>query len=288
MEVKNAVKRQDEVFSQRFIKTAAVNAVYLLCGVMVSRGAVLDSLAPFGASYAAAVPKKYLLSSLAGTALGYILLSPSDSFRYIAVVIAIGCIRWLMSDIRRVAESWLFAPLAAFIPIFATGAALTFAGTGTLTTFADCVIEAVLAGAAAYFIGSSVRLAGEKRSIDAYSQQETACLVMTGCILILAFGSIAFEGVSLGRIIAIVVVLLCARYGGVAGGAVSGIATGSVFSIASRSLGYICGGFSFGGGTYGGTVCARRQARLRNYLCDCRRSDEPGVRRFNLNGKRAD
>lgn len=247
MDVKNAVHKRKSSFSDDFAVNAVTNAVYLLCGILVSRGAVLGTLAPFGASFAAAVPKKNLLASLAGVGIGYILLSPSDSFRYIAVVIAIGAIRWLMSDLGNISKSRLFAPLVAFVPILATGAALMFVSTSTLTSFADCVIEALLAGAAAYFISCTAKLSTEKRSIMAYSQQESASLVMTGCIFILAFGSIAFDNISLGRIIAIVIVLLCARYGGVGGGAVSGIATGSVFSIASRLGGYICGGFAFGG-----------------------------------------
>ncbi len=247
MESEKAIRRRSNSYQNEFIKNGAANLIYMLCGVLVSRGAVLGTLAPFGASYAAAVPKKYLLSSLIGTAFGYILLKPSDSFRYIAVVIAIGGLRWLMSDIERVTQSRLFAPLVAFIPILSTGTALLFVSTSTLTSFADCIIEAVLSGAAAYFISVSVKLSGEKRSITAYTQQETASLVMTGCVLILAFGSIAFENISFGRIMAIIIVLLCSRYGGVTGGAISGIATGSVFSIASRAQGFICGGFAFGG-----------------------------------------
>lgn len=247
MESIKSVRKKSNSMQSEFVRNGTANIIYFICGVIVSRGAVLGNLAPFGASFAAAVPKKYLLSSLVGTAFGYILLNPSDSFRYIAVVVAIGALRWLMSDLERVNRSRLFAPMVAFIPILATGVALLLVSTSTLTSFADCVIESVLAGAAAYFISVAVKLADEKRSITAYTQQETASLVMTGCVLVLAFGSIAFEGISLGRIIAVIVVLLCARYGGVTGGAVSGIATGSVFSIASRSLGFICGGYAFGG-----------------------------------------
>lgn len=247
MENIKSVRKKSNSMQSEFVRNGTANIIYFICGVIVSRGAVLGNLAPFGASFAAAVPKKYLLSSLVGTAFGYILLNPSDSFRYIAVVVAIGALRWLMSDLERVNLSRLFAPMVAFIPILATGVALLLVSTSTLTSFADCVIESVLAGAAAYFISVAVKLADEKRSITAYTQQETASLVMTGCVLVLAFGSIAFEGISLGRIIAVIVVLLCARYGGVTGGAVSGIATGSVFSIASRSLGFICGGYAFGG-----------------------------------------
>lgn len=247
MESTKALKRKTSDNRNDFVRNGAVNFIYLLCGLLVSRGTLLGTLAPFGASYAAAVPKKYLFSSLVGTAFGYILLKPTDSFRYIAVIVAIGALRWLMGDIEKVSKSRLFAPLAAFLPTLATGIALLFASTSTLSSFADCFIEAVLSGAAAYFISVSVQLADEKRVISAYTRQETASLVMTGCVLILAFGSITFENISLGRIIAITAVLLCARYGGVNGGAVCGIATGAVFSIASRAQGFVCGGFAFGG-----------------------------------------
>ena len=247
MESTKALKRKTSDNRNDFVRNGAVNFIYLLCGILVSRGTLLGTLAPFGASYAAAVPKKYLFSSLVGTAFGYILLKPTDSFRYIAVIVAIGALRWLMGDIEKVSKSRLFAPLAAFLPTLATGIALLFASTSTLSSFADCFIEAVLSGAAAYFISVSVQLADEKRGISAYTRQETASLVMTGCVLILAFGSLTFENISLGRIIAITAVLLCARYGGVNGGAVCGIATGAVFSIASRAQGFVCSGFAFGG-----------------------------------------
>lgn len=247
MESTKALRKRVSGNRNDFVRNGAVNFIYLLCGILVSRGTLLGTLAPFGASYAAAVPKKNLLPSLIGTSFGYILLKPTDSFRYIAVIVAIGALRWLMGDIEKVSRSRLFAPLAAFLPTLATGIALLFASTSALSSFADCFIESVLAGAAAYFISVSVQLADEKRGISAYTRQETASLVMTCCVLILAFGSITFENISLGRIIAITAVLLSARYGGVNGGAVSGIATGAVFSIASRAQGFVCGGFAFGG-----------------------------------------
>ncbi len=241
-----AIQRKNN-YQSEFAKTTVINFIYLLCGIIVSRGAVLGTLAPFGASFASAVPKKYLLSSLLGVSFGYILLNPSDSFRYIAVIVSIGGLRWLMSDIPKIHKSRMFAPLVSFFPILATGVALTFVSTSTLSTFADCLVEAVLAGVASYFMSVAVKLSEEKRSITAFNQQETASIVMTGCVMILAFGSINYMGISLGRIIAVIVVLLCARYGGINGGAVSGIATGAIFSIASRTLGFICGGYAFGG-----------------------------------------
>ena len=141
MEAKTTLARRQDAVQGDFMRKMLTNAGCLLCGILVSRGAVLGSLAPFGASFAAAVPRKYLLSSLLGTAFGYVLLKPSDSFRYLAVVAAIGGLRWLLGDLDKVTKSKVFAPLVAFVPIFATGVSLLFVSTSTLTTFADCVTE---------------------------------------------------------------------------------------------------------------------------------------------------
>ena len=92
---------------------------------------------------------------------------------------AIGGLRWLLGDLDKVTKSKVFAPLVAFVPIFATGVSLLFVSTSTLTTFADCVTEAVIAGAAAYFISTALHLAGDNRSFEVFSQQETASVVQS-------------------------------------------------------------------------------------------------------------
>ena len=230
-----------------FIKTAGLNVLFFACGTLITRGAVLGDMAPFGSSYAASVPKRRLIPSLLGTALGYILLKPSDSFRYIAVIIAIGCARWLLSDIGKISSSKLFAPLCAFIPTAATGIALSFGGAGTMATLTGSLIEAALAAVAAYFISYTFRLSYGRRGLTAFTAQETACVVMTACVLILSLGQVAIDNVSLGRIIAVIAVMFCAKNGGVNGGAVSGASTGAVFSLAQFEQGFICGGYSFGG-----------------------------------------
>ncbi len=243
----HAAQAKEKAEQKRFLKNAVQNVIYLGLGFVVSRGAVMGNLAPFGASFAAAVPKNRLAAAMVGTALGYVVLNPSNSFRYAAVIIAIGALRWLLSEIEFIRRSLLFTPLTAFGTVFATGAALLFGSSGTFSSLADCLIEAVLAGAAAYFMALTVRLATQRRGLAAFSQQESAALVLTGCVLMLSLGSVRIEGISVGRILAVLAILLCARYGGVNGGAVSGIATGAVFSLSDYGQGYICGGFAFGG-----------------------------------------
>lgn len=240
-----AVPRRQE--QNNFTKTAVYNLIYGGLGVLVAHGAVLGNLAPFGASFAAAVPKERLAAALVGTALGYVMRDPSDSFRYVAVVIAVGALRWLFSELDFIRRSRIFAPAVAFGTVLATGGALLFGGAGSLSSPFDCVVEALLAGAAAYFMAATVRLSSQRRGLSAFTRTESACLVLTACVLLLSLGGIAVEGISLGRVLAAVAVLLCARYGGVAGGAVSGICAGAVFSLADTGQGYLCGGFAFGG-----------------------------------------
>lgn len=228
------------------IKSVVIHGIYFLCGVIISRGALMGELSPFGASFAAAVPKRQLVWAIAGTSLGYIALNPRNSFRYIAIVLAIGVLRWMLSDIKKIAQSRLFACLAAFIPVLVTGIVLFFT-TSSTTQITQTVIEACLAGTAAFFLKQTTEMYYSKRTFKSFSQQEVASLVMTGCILILSLGSIAVENVSLGRILAVMIILFCARYGNITGGSISGIATGSIFSLSSYSMSYLCGGYAFGG-----------------------------------------
>lgn len=79
---------------------------------------------------------------------------------------------------KRVKNSALFAPLVAFLPILATGIVLTFVSTSTLSSLTDCIIEAVLAGTAAYFFSSTVRLSTERRSIAAFPNRKPQVLCL--------------------------------------------------------------------------------------------------------------
>ena len=106
--------------------------------------------------------------------------------------------------------------------------------------------SAVVRGAA-YFFTQTVKVLSGSRGAAALSQQELACVALTGCIGILAFANVMIGYVSVGRILAVLAVLYCAQYGGVGGGGVSGIATGIIFSLSSASLSYIAGAYAFGG-----------------------------------------
>ena len=244
---KTTGKSNEEYGLKQFVRSIVLQTVYFLLGILISRGAVFGELSPFAPAFVAAVPRKNTGVSVAGSILGYILLSPADAFRYIAVVISIGVLKWLLSDIRKLAGSRAFAPIIAFVPMVATGVALMYVSTSRMTELGVCLVEALIAGAAAYFISRSTELMTSSRGLTSFSQQEIACLAVSLCIIMLSFASVSIIGISVGRLLAVLVVLMCARYGGVAGGSISGIATGVVFSLGSVEMAFLSGAYAFGG-----------------------------------------
>ena len=229
------------------LKNIAERSAYALLGVMVSQGVIFGSLAPFGSSYVAAVPRRQVFWAVLGASVGYIILKPSDAFRYVAVTVAISLVRWVAQDLRRLSRSVLFAPAVAFAPIFASGVVMMFVSTSTLSDFSMVTVEALVAAAVAYFIERSIFLVNTRRRLTSFSQSELASLVMTGCVLMLSLGRLEFEHVSIGRILAVLIILVCARYGSVVGGAIAGIATGAVFGMSASDFAFLCAGYSFGG-----------------------------------------
>ena len=249
MSVVEAAKRRTVV--RRHVSGAAkgfaVHIGYFVCGALISRGAMLGTLSPFGASFCAAIPFSFLPAGVLGTALSYLFLSPVDSFRYIAVVAAIAVIRWLLHEIRRISENRFFPSATAFLTVFATGLALTFSAKSEMTDGFLAFTEGLIAAGGAYFMGRTAALSGSRRALSGFSQQELACIAMTGCILLLSLSTLSLGNVSVGRILAVLSVMIFARYGYVKGGSVAGIATGIVFALSDNNLLCLAGGYSLSG-----------------------------------------
>lgn len=237
----------DSVWSKAAYRSVIIHGIYFLCGAVVSHGAVFGSYAPFGAAFCAAVPYENALAATIGSVIGYVLLYPNGSFRYVATVITIFALRWMLNDLDKISKSRVFAPLVAMVPLLCTGGVMVAVSYRSEMDIVMCLIEALLAAVGAYFFSQTVILAAGSKGLATFNQQEIACLVMTGCIFLLSANTITISGISVGRILAVTAVLFCAYYGSVAGGSIGGIATGVVFGIGSENFGFVTACYSFGG-----------------------------------------
>ncbi len=218
------------------------------CGFIAAGGTIFGSYSPFGISAAAALPFSGVFSSLIGSVLGYISFTDgSERFRYIAAMLAVVAIRWTLNDIKKLNRHSLYAAAVCFLPSIATGfAAMSVSGFRT-DRAVFCVLEAVIGAAAAYFLSRTIIILHGTKSLPSLLLPEAACLVLTGCVGILALSGIMIGPVSIGRIAAILCILIASRYGSTAGGAVSGISAGIVLSIASDEMFFIGSAYAFGG-----------------------------------------
>ncbi len=248
MEVTTLKRRESSRSSlSSLLKEIGVHSVYFVLGFMVSKGAVFGNIAPFGVSLVAAVPMKYIGAAVGGASFGHIFLSPENSFRYIAVIIASSALRWLFSDIKAISRSKLFPAIIAFTPLFVTGLVLSFVSEAGTSLLGRSLVEALLSATGGYFLGRTVSLLSSLRGLWGFSKTELSCLGVTGTILILSLLPVSFFGISLGRFLAVLCILMCARYGGVALSAVAATATGAVFSATSVSMAFLGGSYALGG-----------------------------------------
>ena len=244
----SAIRKLRKIDFGEGAKGIFVQIATFVCGFLAAKASVFEAYAPFGISVTAAVPFSTVFSSFLGALLGYIIMPASGgSFRYVAAMVAVIAIRWTLSDIKKINRHFLYSAIVSFVPTFATGLAMMSVGGFSPRLFSLYTTEALLGGAASYFISRTVVMLSGTRSLGMLMPQELACLIMSGCIGILALSDLTVGTLSIGRIFSVLIVLFSARYGGIPGGAISGIATGVVLSLSSEDFAFIGSSYAFGG-----------------------------------------
>ena len=217
--------RLREALSVPYVQKAVMLAVAALAGFLSARGLVFGKYAPFAAAAAAAAPFPAMWAVIFGGAVGYLIPAPVDvPARYIAALLAVGAIRWSLSELKSVREHPVFAPAAAFLPLLATGVTMVLINGSLSNVAAMYVAESFLAGGTAYFLQRAVRLVETRRESAVFDSGDVAAVVVSLGVLLLSFSGLTVAGVSVGRVLIVLTILVCARHGGLSGGAVAGIA----------------------------------------------------------------
>lgn len=222
--------------------------LYGLLGFLCARGIVFTRYAPFGVSVVAAAPYSALWAAVVGSIMGY--LMPGNAavpIHYIAAVLACAAIRWTLNDLLRLRSHPAFAPLAAGLPALTTAMAVAFVNGSPGWTTALFVAEAFLSAGAAYFFNRAEAILHGRRLGMTLNMQESSCVLICIAIVLISLLDFSIMGISLGHIMAVLIILYAARYGGPAGGAVAGIASGAAFGLATSGISAISGAYALGG-----------------------------------------
>ena len=224
------------------------NVLYAAVAFMMANSFLFGSMAPFGVAFAAASGRRNTIAGVAGAILGYTFsYNPISNMKYIIAVVVLAAAKWIVLDSRLARWETLATPLLSMLSMFA--ASISIAALDGLSPY-DIVLvcsEAALAGGSTFFMMRTLQLVQSRDSWTVLSSAEFSCLIITFAIAMMALGSFTIAGLSVGRVIAVVVILLSARYGREAAGAVSGVTAGAAMGLLGSSFTFLAAAYGFGG-----------------------------------------
>lgn len=235
-----------------------------LAAFVMANAFLFNTMAPFGVSFAASVKRKNSLAAAAGAILGYtISYNPTSNIKYIVAVVLMTAANWVLTDSRLVGtRSDIAVPTVTLLAVLISDIAV-FSMTGlSLYDVVLSLSEAALAAGSTFFMLRSLAVADKRENLLALSNSDLSCLIITFAIAMMALGGFTIGGLSVGRIVAVFIILLAAKYGHEAAGAIAGVTAGAAMGLLSGSFSFLAAAYGFGGlvagmfSSFGGFGCA--------------------------------
>ena len=235
------ISEKTEKFNHsELIAAGATHALAAAAGFIAARAAVADKLLPFGLSLAAGASLTYTPAAAVGVFLGYFIPAlDTGGFRYIAAMLAIIAIKLLLSNYKRLTENPVFLSFICLLSSFLTSA-VTLGGLNF--RFLNVLSESLLAAGGTFFVSRCFRAL--PRAVSGLGADELVSLFATLSIILTGVNGFTFNGISLGHILGIALILTAAKYGGTLSGAVCGT-TVSLSLILSGTSGEIAVIYAF-------------------------------------------
>lgn len=216
---------------------AARCGVFFLLGTVTACARVMSEGAPFGmAMVACAGPGAAGVCALAGAALGYLVSGGIDwGIRYIAAAVLVYTVAFVFQEVTLYKSKW-FMPCAAALIMVLTGFLGSFSVDEELIPLiARLFLETSLAFAAAYFFHDALcdtQCDTEQDEI----RRSFATVILSACILMAFSRIVVLNVVSLGRFLAVLLVMSSAMRGGMLTGAAVGTLLGLAMDIAGGGV----------------------------------------------------
>ncbi len=232
--IKTSVKAGsvDAVKLSAIFSKVVSHAAVVILGFLLARTRLVGGMAPLGAAFSAGVPMPFLLSAAIGSVVGYLL--PSGNIyilRYTAPLLCIVAVRFLLQGLKEIGKSALWSFITAFSVVVSIG--VVSSNGEILRGIMMAAVEGAVAGGGAYFLRKSEKALKNPATVSGY---DSAALLISAALILTAAYNIQFDGISLGRIAALILILFSARLGKVGTSTVVGIATaGGMLLCGGRS-----------------------------------------------------
>lgn len=237
------------------IMRAAQCTSYFLLGAVLAGSKIFGSYSPFAlALVGGAGSGANAAAALGGAALGYLtLMGLVDGLRYVSAAILTFSIAFAFYDTRLYRTHWAM-PVATMAMNGCTG----FLSLSQIGWRSRDVIYFTLELLLTLLCTYAFRLALTPEPSGTSTRRRCCILLLMGAVLICLSDLFLFSRLSIGRILAGTVILICAKQGGAGAGAAVGVALGLGADLAAGQPLYA---LSFGvGGAVAGLLRERRRA----------------------------
>ncbi len=222
--------------------------VFFLLGLVMSCARVLENGAPFGmAMVACSGPGVYGVFALAGAALGYLISGGVEwGIRYIAASVLVYTIAFIFQELE-IYRREFFMPCCAGAVMALTGFLGSFSMTaGSVPLVAELFLETCLTFGGSYFFKEA--LSASLRTTESAELKHSVSIMITAACILMAFSRIElFSVVSIGRFMALILVMTSAMKGGMLTGAAAGTVLGLAMDVTSTGAPFYTMAYSFSG-----------------------------------------
>ncbi|MBQ7800274.1 MAG: hypothetical protein IJ370_07250, partial [Oscillospiraceae bacterium] len=201
----------------------------VLVGALFSAIRFSDRLSPFGASVVSALDGGYGFFALVGSILGYAVIGAlGEGVRYISQMLIILSVKWAFATFFKTEQKWALPVLSAAVNL-AVGSVMLFAETIIIYDILYLLAESVICAGATYFIAQVFVIFKKGASFQKSENVVAFSICVALCLISLSRIEIGF--ISVGNVIAALVVMSMSHALGALGGAAAGLTVGAAISL---------------------------------------------------------
>lgn len=220
---------------------------HFLLGLMMSTALVFNSLAPFGIGLMAQAGAGLGgLMALLGAITGYFISGGlAWGIKYVATVTLVFTASFVFQELKVYKTSW-FMPLVAAAIALLTSFLNTFDAARTMPAAILVITETMLAAGSAYFFG--IALSDEERTSEVSELRHgISIMILLGCMLMSLSNIVTVADISMGRVLAVMLVMTVSLKSGLTSGAAAGAAIGLAMDIAAGGTPFYTMAYAFSG-----------------------------------------
>lgn len=208
-------------------------ALNFLLGLILAIAPVFGGCGPFGIAITAQAGAQIAgLCCAMGASVGYLLaFSFDEAIKFVAAVVLVFTAGYVFQELRIYRRSF-FMPLIAGVFSLLTGVLGSYERLEQAAVLLPIFAETVLAGGSTYFFAQALRT-GERDTESAELRHGVSVVILLSCMLMALSGAEIMGVFSLGRSMAVIVVMIAAFKGGTLSGAAAGTCLGLAMDIAS-------------------------------------------------------